>query len=440
MPAGQGMGWNVQAVSKQVSMTSRTTIAYWKKRLFRGSYSRDGRLHLVRGWRVKVQVRGRRRTFSLQSTDAGAAAREAMELYRSLTVRDAPNVSGAPVSPSAASPSVPPLSRAGPLSGSGRLRLVRRPHLPEAAEKGSWSVWIEQDGQGHYFPLGAAKASEAARRARRLQAAVADEGLARVLLRQAREATVAIRWCGDPVMWTYFTLLTRPTELPARSRAPARASAARPWRVGILEPDAGLRSAFVDALLSQPECRRVMEWGRSADALGEIPRCPLDFLLVNHSLEGISGAEFLARLQWLAPDLPARVYSVCADSDELFKSTPGGAAGYLLRRTEPNRILEALGGPPSEGLQAGTELLKRIQRCFQQLIGTPAQSGGSAEMSRLTPRELEILSLMAKGFLDKEIARDLRISVWTVHGHAKRIYEKLSVHSRTEAVVKYLQK
>ena len=309
-----------------------------------------------------------------------------------------------------------------------------------ASAKGAWSVWIEQDGQGHYFPLGTGTASEAARRARRLQTEVAEDGLARVLQQHAREVTVAIRWCGDPVMWTYFTLLTRPAGLSARSRASLRGSEARPWRVGILEPDSGLRTAFVDALLSQPECRKVMEWGRSADALGEIPRCSLDLLLVNHSLEGISGAEFLARLQWLAPELPARVYSVCADSDELFKSTPGGAAGYLLRRTEPNQILEALGGPPPEGRQASSELLKRVQRCFQQLIGTSALSGGSAEMSRLTPRELEILSLMAKGFLDKEIARDLRISVWTVHGHAKRIYEKLSVHSRTEAVVKYLQK
>ena len=61
-------------------------------------------------------------------------------------------------------------------------------------------------------------------------------------------------------------------------------------------------------------------------------------------------------------------------------------------------------------------------------------------MSRLTARELEILGQMARGFLDKEIANGLRISVWTVHGHAKKIYEKLGVHSRTEAVVKYLQK
>lgn len=421
-------------------MANRTTLAYWRERLFRGSYSRDGRLHHVRGWRIKVQVHGRRRTFALQSTDAGAAAREALELYRTLTVRNEPYVPGASARSSVSSPHVLPLPRSVPPFGSGRLRLVRRPHLPMAVEKGEWSVWIEQDGQGHFFPLGTAKASEAAGRARRLQAAVTNDGLAHALTQHVREATVAIRWCGDPVMWTYFTLLTRPAGHSARTRSPARSPAARSWRVGILEPDAGLRSALVEALLLQPECRRVVEWGRSADALGEIPRSPLDLLLVNHSLEGISGAEFLARLQWLAPDLPARVYSVCSDSDELFKSTPGGAAGYLLRRTEPNRILEPLGGPPSQGRQASTELLASVQRSFQQLIGTPALSGGSAEMSRLTPRELEILSLMAKGFLDKEIARDLRISVWTVHGHAKRIYEKLSVHSRTEAVVKYLQK
>lgn len=318
--------------------------------------------------------------------------------------------------------------------------MVRRPHMPTAGGESEWSAWLEHEGQGHYFPLGTSDPSEAARRARRLQVSVEKEGLVPLMGRHSHEVTVAIRWCGDPVMWTYFTMHTCPGNPPARRRPLARASPSQKWTVGVVEPDAGLRAALGGCLGEQSLCLRVLTWGSAAESLGALGCASPDLLLVNHSLEGIPGAEFLGRLQLLMPRLASRVYSVCADSDELFKSTPGGAAGYLLRRTAPDRILEPLGPSPTKGGHGSAEILAGVQRYFQQLIGAQVLSGGSSEMARLTPRELEILSLMAKGFLDKEIAYDLRISAWTVHGHAKKIFEKLSVHSRTEAVVKYLQK
>lgn len=388
---------------------------------------------------MKIQVRGHRRTFALQASNASLASVEALELYRSIVAEAGGEPVGRLPGHERSAPTDPAV-RPDSEGGQPRVRLVRRPGVMRASGEGAWSAWLEGEGQGHYFPLETADAPEAARRARRLQAAAGKDGLARLMERHSREATVAIRWCGDPVMWTYFTLYTHPGESVARRRPRVRISSSQRWSIGIVEPDAGLGSALRECLDAQSECLRVTHWNHAAEALGALSRASPDLLLVNHSLEGISGAEFLARLQLLSPHLAARVYSVSADSDELFKSTPGGAAGYLLRRTAQDRILEPLGPAPLKGVHGATGIHPSVQRYFQQLIGTQMPSGGSFEMARLTPRELEILSLMAKGFLDKEIAHDLRISAWTVHGHAKKIFEKLSVHSRTEAVVRYLQK
>ncbi|MBN8249235.1 MAG: response regulator transcription factor, partial [Verrucomicrobia bacterium] len=103
-------------------------------------------------------------------------------------------------------------------------------------------------------------------------------------------------------------------------------------------------------------------------------------------------------------------------------------------------MLEALESRPRSGTGTPDRWQRHVQNYFQKQVGAMGSAGHPPPLPSLTPREGEILGWMARGFLDKEIARELRISVWTVHGHAKRIYEKLGVHSRTEAVVRYLQK
>lgn len=428
----------VQAVSKQGLSRRRTTAAYWRSRLVRNSYTRDGRLHFVSGWAVKIQRAGRRRTFSLQATQPEAAAREALALYQSMLAEGDGSASSSTVRPRGRIASAPASKQSA--GHSSRIRLVQRPHAPASSGASEWSVLLEGEGHGHYFPLGTGDAVEAARRARRLRGQLRREGMTAVQARNSREVTVAIRWCADPVMWTYFSLHTFPATVAPLATVSPRRAPGRPLSVAVVEPDSGLRPALVRCLAAQAGCRVVAEWERAADVLGGLSNPRVDLLLVSQTLDGISGADFLARLRLLHPRLASFVYSVSVDSDELFKSTPGGAVGYLLRRTPSHRILEPLGDLPLPGPADPSELAVRVQRYFQRLIGAPVPSGGSAEMSRLTPRELEILGFMAKGFLDKEIAHGLRISVWTVHGHAKKIFEKLGVHSRTEAVVKYLQK
>jgi DNA-binding NarL/FixJ family response regulator len=123
--------------------------------------------------------------------------------------------------------------------------------------------------------------------------------------------------------------------------------------------------------------------------------------------------------------------TVFEDSDKVFKALEAGACGYLVKRTSPDDLLEALrqlhgGGAPMTG-----RIARMVVQSFRRM-GTSKK-----ETENLTPRELEILELLAKGDLCKEIAEKLGLSLRTVHTHLKNIYEKLHVRSRTQAILKF---
>jgi DNA-binding NarL/FixJ family response regulator len=131
---------------------------------------------------------------------------------------------------------------------------------------------------------------------------------------------------------------------------------------------------------------------------------------------------------------------VYEDSDQLFKATPGGASSYLLKRTTPDKLLDPIAGPSGEKHFSSELIAFRVRQYFRKVIDSLPVGDASPDLAKLTQREQEILNLLSKGYVDKEIAEALRISIWTVHGHMKNIFEKLGVHTRTEAVVKYLHK
>jgi DNA-binding NarL/FixJ family response regulator len=146
------------------------------------------------------------------------------------------------------------------------------------------------------------------------------------------------------------------------------------------------------------------------------------------------------QISTVAGGFPAVSYGVHRDSEELFALTPGGASGYVLKRTAPERILEPVLGVLSGGRVAAETLLQSSQSYFQRLLQSGLTGKAASKAGQLTQREQDVLSLMSKGYVDKEIAPALGISTWTVHEHVKRIFEKLQVHSRTEAVLACLQK
>jgi DNA-binding NarL/FixJ family response regulator len=123
----------------------------------------------------------------------------------------------------------------------------------------------------------------------------------------------------------------------------------------------------------------------------------------------------------------------------MFASTPGGAGGYLLKRVKPDRLLEPILNVPSRSELMSDDLLLRVKYYFQELLQLHSAHDTSA-VAKLTRREREVLALLSKGCVDKEIAHAMGIGVWTVHGHIKRIFEQLKVRTRTEAVIRYLEK
>jgi DNA-binding NarL/FixJ family response regulator len=208
--------------------------------------------------------------------------------------------------------------------------------------------------------------------------------------------------------------------------------------VVFIETDASIRRALAIHANAQPGFQCAAVFADAAEALRELPGRPADLMLVNHDLPGDAAAARLEELHRLRPNLAVVAYSVFEDSDHLFKSTPGGAMLYMLRRTLPDRMFE-----PLEGLQetpTRERLASQVSNYFQRWAAQLPSGPPAWKLARLTPREHEILDCLSKGDLLKEIAFKLGISNWTVQGHVKRIFEKLKVHTRTEAVVKYLQK
>ena len=178
----------------------------------------------------------------------------------------------------------------------------------------------------------------------------------------------------------------------------------------------------------------------AAAALAELPKHRPHLVLANQHLPGVQGPRLLETLQTLVPDCTSLFFSTYEDSIQLFKATPGGAAGYLLKRTPPDRVLEPMLGTMGRGLRLRKRISLGVREYFQNVLTFLAASDTPHELARLTRREHEILSFLGRGYVDKEIAQALHISVWTVHGHVKKIFEKLAVHTRTEAAVKYLHK
>ncbi len=416
---------------------------YWPQRLFRNTFTYNGRSVKVRGWSVKIQISGRRKTFSLSSSDRMQAAAEACYLYQTINTQGWEAIGQR----RAGGAFQPHFDKVGAATADGvgsdpehwKSRLIHRPYpQPTDSPAGrALSVRIEHAGTGCYFPLGTPDEAAAAAMAVRIHQTIIQQGWAVANQKFSRDLTLALRWLDDPLAWTYTTIHTWKSGDPSPPLANQNPKSAR-RSVAIIEPDAGIRLALAACVNSQDgfKCRTVHPG--ATEALREITRQPVDIILANYSLPNKPGSVCLQELQRVKPGLVGLLYSVFEDSDLLFKSTPGGSAGYMLKRTPAFRIFD----PIAETTTALTRELiaTRIREYFQRLVEAMPAGPSVLELAKLTPREHETLALLAKGYLAKEIADALGISIWTVHGHAKSIFEKLNVHTRTEAVVKFLQK
>jgi RNA polymerase sigma factor (sigma-70 family) len=203
--------------------------------------------------------------------------------------------------------------------------------------------------------------------------------------------------------------------------------------VAIIEDSPGIRKSLQEWVDSAPGYRCVGTCGDAETALKEIPKLAPDVVLMDIHLPGESGIACTARLKSIMPEIQIIVVTVYRDRDLLFQALKAGASGYLLKRSSPEEILRAIAEVRSGGAPMTGEIARMVVETFQK----PAVEVLAA--AELSAREKEILDLVAKGLTNKEIGPLLNISYDTVRAHLRRIYEKLHVRCRTEAVMKYSQ-
>ena len=204
--------------------------------------------------------------------------------------------------------------------------------------------------------------------------------------------------------------------------------------VALVEDDRGTRENLMAVLACAPQLRCLKGYASGEEALREIPADPPDVVLMDINLPGINGIQCVARLKAKLPKVQVLMLTTYEDSKLIFDSLRAGASGYLLKNMAPAQVVEAVEQVSAGGSPMSMHIARKVVSHFQQIKQVPS------EMDVLSKRELEILGLLAKGYLYKETADQLGITPGTVRVHLHTVYEKLHVSSRTEAVVKFLGK
>lgn len=201
--------------------------------------------------------------------------------------------------------------------------------------------------------------------------------------------------------------------------------------VAIIEDDAATRGIVAGWVDESAKFRCVARYGDVASALAALPAQAPDVALVDINLPDSSGIECVRQLKPQLPRTQFVMVTVYGDSEHIFEALASGASGYLLKRLTRENLLAAL----EEVHRGGSPMSSSIARKVVQFFRAPRQS--SSELETLSPRELEVLHLLAEGYVNKEIADRLAISAPTVATYIRRIYEKLQVHSRAAAIGKF---
>jgi len=205
-------------------------------------------------------------------------------------------------------------------------------------------------------------------------------------------------------------------------------------KVSIVEDDFGTRENLLKVLQSAPELTCLHGYPDGETALREISSAIPDVVLMDIRLPGMSGIECVAKLKEKLPKVDVLMLTTYEESDLIFESLRAGATGYLLKNMPPAELINAVVQSRAGGSPISMRIARKIVGHFQQL------NTAKSDTSSLTKREHEILSLLAKGYLYKEIADQLHISINTVRVHIQKVYEKLQVHSRSQAIMRFLGK
>lgn len=204
-----------------------------------------------------------------------------------------------------------------------------------------------------------------------------------------------------------------------------------PITVCVVEDNADMRESVERVLNRAPGLRCVSTYSSAEAAVRDLPARHPDVALVDVNLPGMDGIECVSQLKARLPQLQVLMLTRYEQSDTIFDSIRAGASGYLLKRTPADELVQAVQQVHSGGAPMTMQIARKVINYFQQ-IRKP-----SPNVEKLTPREREVLGLLAKGDLYKQIADTLGISTNTLRVHVRAVYDKLHVHSRTEATIKY---
>ena len=226
---------------------------------------------------------------------------------------------------------------------------------------------------------------------------------------------------------------TSETSTPAEKVSPRSTPGTAPIKIAIVEDDDWIRENLAGQIDLAPGYRCISRYRTGEEALAGLPNEAPDVVLMDINLPGLSGIECVRRLKALRPSLAILMLTVYEESDQIFDSLKAGASGYLLKRSAEKELLEAIAQVHQGGSPMSSLVARKVVQFFNRL------GDAAPELQRLSPREKEILELLSRGAAYKEIGDRLSLSIHTVRMHIRGIYGKLQVHSRGEAVSKYLR-
>src|SRR6266850_7769227 len=207
-----------------------------------------------------------------------------------------------------------------------------------------------------------------------------------------------------------------------------------PITVSIVEDNDQLRGTLARVIGRAEGFQCLSQYANAEAALEAIPKERPNVVLMDINLPGMNGVECVRRLKQLAPGTQVVMLTVYEDTENIFNALAAGASGYLLKRTSSAELLAAIREVNKGGSPMTTHIARKVTQSFIKAGLSPQAT------ENLSQREQEVLEALSQGFLYKEIAEKLGISYETVHTYIRRIYEKLQVRTRTEAVAKFLKR
>ena len=202
-----------------------------------------------------------------------------------------------------------------------------------------------------------------------------------------------------------------------------------------MEADLPLRAIYAEWIAQAEGFELVSQFSDGLQARNQIPHDAPDVVLMDINLPGMDGVECVRQLKAEKPKMQFIMITVYEDSDRIFNALAAGATGYMLKQTPRRKLLASISEVSAGGSPMSSGIARKVVQCFRKSM--PAEAGN--ELKSLSKREEEVLELLAKGYLYKEISDKLGLSNHTVDTYLRRIYEKLHVHSRTQATALYVK-